>query len=78
MENYYALWDGNKQNGRWNVIQVIGERARYYILKGNLEDAEVFLMLSAGWIEENEFTDGEDYIHLEKWTKYDGILIPFE
>lgn len=76
-ESYYSLWIGDNQKGRWNVIQVIGENARYYVLKGSLEEAEIGYMLSIGWIQDDSYTDGEETIILGTWKKTKGTLVPF-
>ena len=76
-ESNYTLWIGDSQQGRWNVIQVIGENARYYVLKGSLEEAEVGYMLSIGWIQDDSYTDGEETIILGIWKKTKGTLVPF-
>lgn len=76
-ESYYSLWNGDSQKGRWNVIQVIGEDARYYVLKGSLEEAEIGYMLSIGWIQDDSYTDGEETILLDNWKKTIGTLVPF-
>lgn len=77
MNHYYVKWHGNKVDGRWNVIQVLEGQARYFVLKGELEEANTMPFLSHGWIEENSFTDGEEYIPLVDWKKHEGVLIKF-
>ncbi|USK62286.1 hypothetical protein [Peribacillus asahii] len=79
VNHYYSLWIGNEFEGRWNVIQVIGEQARYFVLNGELEKAGAGSMLiTVGYIEDGWYTDGEDYEPLEKWQRHEGILIPFK
>lgn len=64
--------------GRWNVIQVIGDSARYFVLKGELENPNPLPFLSHGWVEDEQFSDdGEEFIDLQDWDKQEGILIHF-
>lgn len=77
MTCYFAKWYGHKKEGLWNVIQVINGQARYYVLLGKLDKADALPFLSHGWIEGNEFTDGEDVTPLEDWVKHEGVLINF-
>jgi hypothetical protein len=77
MNHYYAKWHGSEMDGRWNVIQVLEGQARYFVLKGELEEADPLPFLSHGWIEGNDFTDGEDYIPLADWKQHEGVLIKF-
>jgi hypothetical protein len=77
MNLYFAKWYGHKKEGLWNVIQVINGQARYFVMLGQLEEADALPFLSHGWIEGNQFTDGEDITPLDDWVKHEGILINF-
>jgi len=83
MGHYYAKWIEESGSGRWNVIQILNEQARYFVLKSaKLEaNAQTGPFLGHGWIVQEEdvtwFTDSEDYIDISDWEKQEGILIPF-
>lgn len=81
-EHYYKQYiSHNGIDGRWNVIQVKGEAARYFVLKGDLDNPDPRPFISHGWIEQKAdelwFTDGEDFTDLLSWEKSDGVLIDF-
>ena len=77
--HFYAKWIGDEFNGRWNVVQVLGDSARCFVLKSSkLEtNAETGPFLSHGWIKDDCFTDGEDVTTLDDWDHYQGILISY-
>ncbi|MCA1064797.1 hypothetical protein QTG56_24635 (plasmid) [Rossellomorea sp. AcN35-11] len=81
-EYYYKQYiTHNGIDGHWNVIQVKGEAARYFVLNGNIDVPDPRPFISHGWIEQNPgelwFTDGEDFTDLLSWEKVDGVLIAF-
>lgn len=88
MENqnhYFTLYLNEETEGIWNIIQVIDNAARYFLLRGDInsqedcEKAKKMPYLSHGYVEDGCFFDGDESptVHLNNWERHEGTLFPF-